>query len=800
MKKILLSTLSLIGLTCFGQNVSIPDANFKAYLVGNLAINTNSDTEIQVSEATAFTGIIDCGSMGVSDLTGIEAFTNLTELWCGFNSITTLDVSQNLNLVKLISQGNPYGSIDVTANVALTHLYCSSTQLSTLDVSQNTNLLELSCGDNTLTTIDVGSNVLLEKFYCQLNQLTTIDVSANPNLVDFRCHDNNLTSIDVSNSVDLELLHCSQNQITSLDLSANYALSDLRCGQNPIVSLDLTYNPGLTIIQCSQILSLTSLDLRNGTNTSITSHNFTNNPNLTCILVDDPVYSTANWTNVDPGATFSTTCPIGRRIYVNQNASGNNDGTSWVDAYTEFADALNALPTGSTDTIWVAQGTYFPIYDFTGNNSPLDPRSKEFFILDMNDLHIYGGFSGTETQLSQRNWKNNPTVLSGDIGTPGDQTDNCYSVFNSGNSNFVLDGFTVSDGYADGIGTGAGVAQKRGAGIIIGTSVSTVMRIENCLIKDNHAASESGLYMFMNGGTTTIDVVNTRFTGNIGRWAAPFSIHTYSGDLYPTFVNCLIDNNTTSDFNTESGNTFPGGRFIRQSAGTISGALINCTFTKNTETSTLADADRAVFGVQGDFNNTAIYNCIFHDNNVNTLETSVSYGGNAIWTPASVTVYNTISEDVMDNAAYITSTNNIQADPMFENPSSNDFTLGSSSAAINVGDTSGIGKYLPNYDLSYSNRFYGTAIDLGCYENQGAVNIASIEAEAFVSIYPNPTSGLLNFSNPINEVHVYELNGRLVSSKEGNLTQVDLSQLAKGMYLVELKAGEQIQTERIVVE
>ena len=62
MKKLLLILLCLpmIG---FGQNVNIPDANFKAYLVGNSLINTNGDNEIQVSEATIFNGTIDCSLM-----------------------------------------------------------------------------------------------------------------------------------------------------------------------------------------------------------------------------------------------------------------------------------------------------------------------------------------------------------------------------------------------------------------------------------------------------------------------------------------------------------------------------------------------------------------------------------------------------------------------------------------------------------------------------------------------------------------------------------------------------------------
>jgi Leucine-rich repeat (LRR) protein len=70
--------------------VNIPDVNFKAYLVGNAAINTNADTEIQVSEASAYVGTMNCSNLTISDLTGIEAFTQLTYLDCKANSLTAI--------------------------------------------------------------------------------------------------------------------------------------------------------------------------------------------------------------------------------------------------------------------------------------------------------------------------------------------------------------------------------------------------------------------------------------------------------------------------------------------------------------------------------------------------------------------------------------------------------------------------------------------------------------------------------------------------------------------------------------
>ena len=73
-RSLLLISMGFFAIPSIGQNVTIPDANFKAYLVGNTSINTNMDTEIQVSEANSFSGEISCGSMNISDLTGIEEF------------------------------------------------------------------------------------------------------------------------------------------------------------------------------------------------------------------------------------------------------------------------------------------------------------------------------------------------------------------------------------------------------------------------------------------------------------------------------------------------------------------------------------------------------------------------------------------------------------------------------------------------------------------------------------------------------------------------------------------------------
>jgi len=266
--------------------VTIPDANFKAYLVGNTAINTNGNTEIECSEASTFTGIIACNGLSISDLTGIEAFTALTELYC---------------------YSNPLTSLDVTQNTALTRLECNNNSLTSLDVSQNVSLEYFKSNSNSLTSLNVSQNTNLEYLHCYNNSINILDVSQNINLVYLFCNDNSLSSIDVSVNTSLERLDFSENPISNVDVSLNTALIRLSCTQTALSNLDLSNNGSLNFFSCSNN-SLNSLNIANGNNSNFTFYNSSSNPTLSCIQVDNVAYSTTNWTNVDAASSFSTNC------------------------------------------------------------------------------------------------------------------------------------------------------------------------------------------------------------------------------------------------------------------------------------------------------------------------------------------------------------------------------------------------------------------------------------------------------------------------------------------------------------
>ncbi len=282
-KKQLLSLLLLITLAyCNAQNVSIPDSNFKAYLLSNPLINTNGDTEISLSEATSFTGEINCKSLNIKTMSGLASFTNLTRLICNNNSLNTLDISANNQLSKLVCNTNNISNLNLSNNPLLTYLKCSEnklTELSTfnnplisslycfknnisnLDISSSIHLKYLQCQENILTSIDISNNSLLVTFYCYKNALTLLDIHSNTNLKTLRCYANNITVLDTYNNRLLENLYCYQNNIQQLDLQLNINLSNLRCYKNKITLLDVSKNLKLTKLYC-QNNKLTSLNIQ----------------------------------------------------------------------------------------------------------------------------------------------------------------------------------------------------------------------------------------------------------------------------------------------------------------------------------------------------------------------------------------------------------------------------------------------------------------------------------------------------------------------------------------------------------
>ncbi|MFN0289971.1 T9SS type A sorting domain-containing protein [Pedobacter helvus] len=335
---------------CNEPVVYIPDANFKAYLLARADINTNGDAEIQFAEAEAFDRNFDMYDLGISDLTGVEAFVNLKGITCKKNNLTSLDLTKNTKLANLDCEENQLTTLDLSQNTELIFVYCSANQLTNIDVSKspalislgvndnqltnldvsgnpalvglscgqnmitslnlsnNTALSSLDCYDNKLTSLDLSSNANLGVVSCNNNELTSINLTQNPNLTILECYGNELTVLDLSNNGALLTLDCHDNNLTALDLLANTRLMWLNCSFNQILKLDLTKNRMLNALYCEHN-SLVVLDLKNENNYELAELNATVNPNLSCIQVDDVSAATenTNWQK-DNSANYNENC------------------------------------------------------------------------------------------------------------------------------------------------------------------------------------------------------------------------------------------------------------------------------------------------------------------------------------------------------------------------------------------------------------------------------------------------------------------------------------------------------------
>jgi hypothetical protein len=349
---------------------------------------------------------------------------------------------------------------------------------------------------------------------------------------------------------------------------------------------------------------------------------------------------------------------FGNIIYVKSDASGL-DGSSWTHAYTNLQNALNIAQ--NDDQIWVAAGTYTPTYDY---ELDIGNRGKHFRMI--NGVAIYGGFAGWEDlnvfNLAERDFVDNETILSGEVGLVAEPNDNCYHVFYHPSqialdATAILDGFTITDGNAGGEQwphyTGGGMFNEYSSPTVVnctftentalyygGGMYNTASNptISNCIFSNNSAVGD--VPDEPAGGGLSNDycnpmVTNCTFTGNS-------VINGYGGGMDNYFSNPLVfdcffsqnaalygagmNNLSSSPFlthcnfsdNTASGDTYSGGggisNFLQEGSSGISNPTItDCIFSDNS----------AVYGagIDNEYRDTNVTDCIFTGN------TAIESGG-----------------------------------------------------------------------------------------------------------------------------------------------------------------------------
>ncbi|HEY1685797.1 MAG TPA: right-handed parallel beta-helix repeat-containing protein [Tepidisphaeraceae bacterium] len=487
-------------------------------------------------------------------------------------------------------------------------------------------------------------------------------------------------------------------------------------------------------------------------------------------------------------------------IYVSSAAIGADNGSSWSDAFTDLQAALTNATSGTT--IEVGQGTYYP-------TSGTD-RTATFALID--GVSIEGGFAGTGTaNPDARDVSLYPSILSGDIGTQGDASDNSYVVVTGNNvdSTAVLDGFTVSGATQSGMANSYGNptinnttftnnSGSYGAGIDNQHSSPT---LTNCTITGN-TASDAGGGMYNYYSSPVLN--KCTISGNNADQGGGGIYNDYSS---PTLTQCTISGNTTTqdgggvDSNGGSpsltgciieGNSAGYGGGINNEYGDSKATLANCVIVGNTATGSgggVADNADAI-----------LLNCTITGNTAGSAGGGVATGYTTyyatkltnciVWgnsAPTANGVYNAGSgenpvitfSDVEDGAK---GNGNVNADPQFvRDPGTNgandygDLDLQSSSPGRNAGSTSAVSGIAT--DIVGNPRVSGGKVDMGAYEyasnsgsggSGGGTSGGTASGQLVFSTQPaGTTAGSKLGTVTIEDV---DSNGNVLSSAKGKVT------------------------------
>lgn len=311
-------------------------------------------------------------------------------------------------------------------------------------------------------------------------------------------------------------------------------------------------------------------------------------------------------------------------------------------------------------------------------------------------ISLYGGFNGSETNITHRDWNTYQTIISGEKRGLGVR----------GANHATIDGFTISDCRSFVNDFGAAMH-----------NVDSSPRIENCIFKNNNSdcTKPRGGGIFNDNSNPIIS--NCIFKSNTASTPTIYSMNAKGGAIYnlnssPEFYKCIFVDNVANAFNLSS-----GGAIYNEGSNDNNPVIIhNCLFIKNWALAVGFNYGGDIFSDSCvlDIRNSAFYSKESSKNAMIEINSQLNITNSIIWkdnanTVISVPNRTSISHSCID---YSAGEGNIDLDPLFTDPENGDLSLRPGSPCID----SGTMENAPETDILGTNRPWGNGVDMGAYE------------------------------------------------------------------------------------
>ncbi|MBD3582807.1 DUF7619 domain-containing protein [Flavobacterium selenitireducens] len=710
-------------------------------------------------------------------------FTMLNEINLTQNDLSAIDVSPLTGLQILIVGGNNLTSIDISANVNLTNLDCAANQLTTIDLTGHATLQSLNIGGNLFTSVDLTPVPNLKQLDIYHNQFASIDLSPVPLLEAFSASDNQFASLDFTGLSQLRFMILGFNQLTTIDLSHTPNLLALLCEDNQITNLDLTGVPRLGALICENNL-LTTID---GSQSQLINLDCSNNPMETIFLKNGFLTMPVQTLDLSDIPNLQYICADeGEEALFLQKLIDLGYADASVSTYCSFT------PGGDYNTI---TGSIL----FDGDNNGCDASDMQQPNIK---LAIAGGATAGAT-FSTANGNYNFYTQIGNF-TVAPQVENptfftfspttATSLFTNTNNNVATHDFCVSangihadaevviapvDRARPGFDTEYKIVYKNKGNQILSGNVTfqyddSVMDLENVSVAPDVQSAGQMQWNYSNLLPFEVRVIFVKLNIN-GPMETPAvnlddiltysaSIDPVSGDENPSDNAFTLNHTVTNAFDPNEILCLEGESVDPSAIGNYLHYMVNFENLGN------AEAENVVVRIDID---PALYDV----NSLQLLSTS----------------HNSYSRVTGNRVEFVFETIELapaQGDPAVGGHGNVLFKIKSNSALTNGDSVNKQANIFFDYNFPIETNDAETVFE--------ALKTPDVAAEDSVSVYPNPSAGLVGIKSdsPVKSLELFDVQGRLLQQSLNSGT-IDLSARSTGLYFLRIRTESGVSVQKV---